>query len=217
MRPPPRDVPGTQGYAAQAGELVARYEAVHVADKYRPVQHLLPQVPGRVLDVGAGTGADAAWFAAHAHAVLAVEPTAALREAGMTLHASPRIEWMDDHLPALARVMARRQRYDLVVLSAVFMHLDAAERRSAMPRLAALLAPGGVLLISLRHGPVPAGRRMFDVAGDEVALLAQACGLTLLLQVETASVQPENRAAGVTWTQLAFRRRDETLRSPAPG
>jgi hypothetical protein len=85
------------------------------------------------------------------------------------------------------------------------MHLDAPERRVAMRPLAALLAPGGVLVLSLRHGPVPAGRRMFEVSAEETIALAQACGLRPVLHLHEPSLQPANRAAGVTWTRLAFR------------
>jgi SAM-dependent methyltransferase len=97
--------PSTQGYAEQAAELIPRYEAVPFEHKYRAENHLLPQRPSRILDVGAGTGADAAWLAAQSHTVLAVEPTAALREAGQALHPQPTIEWLDDSLPDLACVL----------------------------------------------------------------------------------------------------------------
>jgi hypothetical protein len=60
------------------------------------------------------------------------------------------------------------------------------------------------MIMSLRHGPVPEGRRMFEVSGDETIGLAAAQALTLLLQQRADSVQEHNRRAGVTWTWLAF-------------
>jgi hypothetical protein len=71
--------------------------------------------------------------------------------------------------------------------------------------VASLLAPGGVMVLSLRHGPVPAGRRMFAVSGEETVELARQQGLRPVLNTQTESLQPGNRAAGVTWTRLAFR------------
>jgi len=197
--------PGTQGYEDEAPRLVARYEALAFDDKHGPVLALLPHAPGAVLDVGAGTGADAAWFAEQGHRVVAVEPTRGLREAGRRLHSSPSILWLDDGLPALRSVHALGRRFDAVMLTAVWMHLDASERAVAMPGLAALVAPSGVLVLSLRHGPVPPGRRMFDVGADETITLARASGLDLVLHARNESLQPENRAQGVTWTRLAFR------------
>ena len=69
-----------------------------------PVLHLLPTVPSDVLDIGAGTGRDAAALAGMGHRVVAVEPTVALRDRAALLHPSPRIEWIEDYLPRLARL-----------------------------------------------------------------------------------------------------------------
>jgi SAM-dependent methyltransferase len=200
----PEPVLGTQGYAEKAGDLVKRYEALSFIDKHQAVLHLLPKAPATILDVGAGTGADAAWLASRGHRVVAVEPTKELRVAGMALHPLRSIEWVDDSLPDLSSVLARDQRFDAILLAAVWMHLDESERRTAMPNLASLLAHGGVLLMSLRHGPVPAGRRMFQVSGAESISLAQESGLRPLLETRTESIQGTNREAGVTWTHLAF-------------
>ena len=71
----------------------------------------------------------------------------------MALHRSPRIEWLDDSLPDLARVRSRGDSFDLVMLTAVWMHLDVQQRRQAMPNLAALLRGGGTVIMTLRHGP----------------------------------------------------------------
>ena len=201
--------PGTQGYAEEADVLVPRYEAIPFEEKHGAVMHLLPATPARIADIGAGTGADAAWFAARGDRVLAIEPTAALREAGRRLHPSPAIEWLDDGLPELALATARGVACDAVLLTAVWMHLDEAERRAAMPRVASLVAPGGVLVMALRHGPVPAGRRMFDVSGAETATLAAAHGLVHVFEATTGSLNPANRADGVTWTRLVLRRTRE--------
>ena len=198
-------IPGIRGYAEQAADLVRFYEEMPFVEKHRTELHLVPTTPGAILDIGAGTGADAAWLAGQGHRVVAVEPTAELREPGRALHPSPAIEWLDDSLPALAAVRALGRRFDAIMMTAVWMHLDEAERTQAMPIVAALLAPGGALVLSLRHGPVPAGRRMFDVRGTETVALATGCGLRSVLQAELESVQAANRAAGVTWTVLGFR------------
>ena len=66
------------------------------------------------------------------------------------------------------------------MMTAVFMHLDADQRRHAMPRLCRLLRPGGTMALSLRHGPVPAGRRMFDVSAGETIALAGEHGMDIV-------------------------------------
>ncbi len=63
---------------------------------------------------------------------------------------------------------------------------------------------GGVMMLSLRYGPVPPGRRMFDVSADETIQLARAEGLTLLLRLDHQDGLLGR--PGVSWTRLAFSR-----------
>jgi SAM-dependent methyltransferase len=196
-------IPGTQGYAAEADELAVRYESFTFEEAHKGVLKVLP-TSGKVLDIGAGTGRDAAGFAARGHDVLAVEPTREMRAHGERLHPNPRIEWLDDALPDLARVRARDETFAIVMLTAVWMHLDEAERKAAMPSLAALLAPSGCLSISLRHGPVPPGRRMFDIGVDETQALAAPFGLIEIFRREGA--RDELSRSDVTWSRLVLRK-----------
>jgi hypothetical protein len=113
------------------------------------------------------------------------------------------IEWVDDSLPDLAAVRTRGEEFDVVMLSAVWMHLDALQRRQAMPTVIALVRNGAVVILSLRHGPVPPGRRMFEVSAEETIALAQPLGLRCTLNQEA---EPSLRQPGVSWTRLAFRK-----------
>lgn len=198
----PAHVRGTEGYAEEADVLFQKYESIPFADNHRAVLHLIPEAPCHVLDIGSGTGRDAAGFAAMGHHVVAVEPTAGLRTRAAALHASPLIEWLDDSLPELKHLMARGETFDVVMLTAVWMHLDAPQRKRAMPKVASLLRPGGALVLSLRHGPVPPGRRMFAVTAEETITLANAETLRLTLQRHTAS--DAFGRSDVSWTRLAF-------------
>jgi SAM-dependent methyltransferase len=193
------------GYASEAPTLLEAYERISPETLHRPVRHLIPTAPSLLLDIGAGSGRDAAHFAALGHRVVAVEPVDAMREGAMKLHPLPRIEWLADTLPSLALVRARGEAFDTVLATAVWMHLDESERAEAMPATASLVAPGGALILSLRHGPVPPGRRMFDVSAEETIELAARQGLACLVNVVTGSVQAHQ--PDVTWTRLGFRKR----------
>lgn len=193
---------GTEGYAAEADTLVHQYESLAFADVHRTILPLLPPPPGRVLDIGAGTGRDAAGFAALGYTVTAIEPTAALRRHGMALHPSPHITWLDDCLPDLAVLAPDAAAFDIVMLTAVWMHLDDRQRRRAMPRLAALVRPGGVMTLSQRHGPIPPGRRMFNIPVTETIELAARHGLACLHQAHHADALLHR--PGVTWDRFAF-------------
>lgn len=177
-------MPGTQGYGENAQALADQYESITFADVHRDVLHLFPQPPARVLDVGAGSGRDAAALASRGYRVVAAEPTDTLRAEGMRRHEGKAVEWIDDQLPALPELCSREGRFDLILLTAVWMHLDEAERQSGMAALEGLLAAGGRLSLSLRHGPVPPDRRMFDVPAEETIALASSFGLRLVHSVE---------------------------------
>jgi SAM-dependent methyltransferase len=198
---------GTEGYAEDADKLAVSYESLTFAGVQREVLHLISAAPSRVLDIGAGSGRDAAALAAKGHKVTAMEPTAELRAHGQRLHPSPNIVWSDDSLPELARLRAAGAVFDLVMATAVWMHLDEGQRPIAMRNVAALIAPGGRLTLSLRHGPVPAGRRMFDVGGDETIALAHANGLALIHRSGRGDMLGR---ADVTWTFLGFERTEPT-------
>jgi SAM-dependent methyltransferase len=197
-------ISGTEGYADEAEYLFKRYESISAAETHKAVLHLIPAVPARILDVGAGTGRDAAWLASLGHRVVAVEPTDAMRLPAAKLHPSPLIEWLDDSLPELALVRGRGELFDLILLSAVWMHFDPEQRGLAMVTLAALLRSGGTLVMRVRHGPVPTGRRMFEIPDEETIELARLQGLRAVLNQRVESVQQVNRDAGVSWTHLVF-------------
>ncbi|MGW2815973.1 class I SAM-dependent methyltransferase [Streptomyces sp. NPDC001415] len=191
----------TAGYGEAAASLVKQYESVTFNEVHREVLHLLPTRPVAVLDVGAGSGRDAAALAALGHHVVAAEPTAELRTLGQDIHAGKKIEWTDDALPALAGLSRQGRRFGLIMLTAVWMHLDEQERPSAMAGLVRLLDDGGRMLLSLRHGPVPTGRRMFAVSAAETIALAGEHGLKAVHHAERED--PHGRE-GVTWTYLCL-------------
>lgn len=196
-------ISGTEGYAEEADALVAQYESITFEQTQGSILNLIPSSPCRILDIGAGTGRDAAGFAALGHRVLAVEPTDELRTRAATLHPLPAIEWLKDNLPDLSQVKQCGE-FDVIMLTAVWMHLDEQQRRRAMPNVASLLSPSGVLIMSLRYGPVPPGRRMFAVSADETIHQARDAGLALVLN--RSHLDGALKRPGVSWTRLGFAR-----------
>ncbi len=200
----PRPPAGTAGYAEVADRLLALvlpFEKTHA-----PVMHLMPGAPAQVLDIGAGAGHDAAWLADRGHDVVATEPEPTMLHGARELYVASRVEWLDDALPELPTLSSRDPQFDLVLISAVWMHLDRRSRQRAMLVVAGFLRPGARLILSLRHGPMPQGRRMFEVSPGETIAQAEGEGLTTILQAAAGSVQEVNIRAGVTWDWLAFER-----------
>ncbi|WP_039574397.1 class I SAM-dependent methyltransferase [Sphingopyxis fribergensis] len=194
-----------KGYAADAADLIERFEAISSHEVFLPVLDLLPKSPTRVADVGAGTGRDAAWFAEQGHHVLAIEPVQELRTARMSRRQDSRIEWLDDRLPRLTMAQDRGL-FELVTVGAVWQHLEEAVQGLAMTSLSQMIQTGGLLIMSLRHGPGATNRQVFQTSAETVINIASSCGFDLLRKVEAASVQSDNRSNGVRWTWLALRK-----------
>jgi len=177
----------TTPYEGEAGlALSRRYEMVSAPDLHGPVADLLPAAPSRVLDVGAGSGRDAAWLAKMGHAVTAVEPSATLRAEGARLHPCLGINWIADQMPDLAAVRALKTIYEVILLSAVWQHVAPADRLNTFRTLTGLLDPGGLMLISLRLGPPDEARGMHPVSVGEIRLLADETGLAVLREAPLA-------------------------------
>ena len=198
-------------YDRNAAALAVSYEAHDPAALHGWALNLLPRPPGRALDVGAGTGRDAAWLALRGLEVVAVEPSPALREHAKALHPTNAIGWLDDRLPELRATVSLGLQFDLVWLSAVWQHVEAVDRPQAFRTLATLLKPGGLMLLSLRHGAAEPERAMHPVSLAEAEHLAQANGLAVL---RTHAQEDQQQRAGVSWTSLALQLPAEA-RSPA--
>jgi SAM-dependent methyltransferase len=183
-------------------EFTEAYEAFGFADIHAGAMPFLPKPPGLVLDVGAGSGRDADWFAAQGFEVVAVEPAAALRAEAARLHPSPLIRWLDDRLPALAGVHRLGLGFDLVWVSAVWQHMPPEDRPRAMRKLATLLKPGGRMVMTLRHGPAPADRPMWPVDAQEVERLGLDHGLAL--RVATERSEDRQGRSDVRWQTVVL-------------
>ena len=198
--------PAYNDYDAYAGAFIERYEALAFEDVHRELIARLPKYHAWVLDVGAGSGRDAAALAGdYHHRVVAVEPSDAMREGAIALHPHPNIRWIDDRLPTLEQVKKLNESFDLILVSAVWMHLLPEEREEATKTLAGLLRPGGKLVISFKT--VAAGtREMWPVDAANLASQGHHAGLDL---IATGESKDRLGRDDLTWTTLTFQRRDD--------
>lgn len=140
-------------YDANAEAASDRYESVTFERVHGWLADLLPKPPAAVLDVGAGSGRDAAHLSRLGYDVVAVEPSARMRELARARHDDARINWRDDRLPTLKDTFSTGLSFDVILVSAVWMHLAPTDRARAFRKLITLLKPGGLLAITLRQGP----------------------------------------------------------------
>ena len=196
---------GPNWYDDHAVEVVPAYEAADPAALHAWLSGLLPASPGLVADIGAGSGRDAAWFASLGHEVLAAEPSAAMRQHASRLHSDTRVRWLADSLPSLAATLRLGLAADVVLLGGVWQHVAPVDRPRAFRKLVGLLRSGGLLAITLRHGPDD-GRGMHPVSLDEVERLAREHGMAVVRVYRSPDALGR---AGVSWTNVALRLPDD--------
>ena len=173
-------------HAAQLADLYLSktFEQVHAAW----LEHLSPILNNphsRILDIGAGSGRDSKYLAEQGAAnnvqITAIEPAQTPAEFGGKQTQGLNVNWLQDSLPDLSVVTKQEISFDLILLSAVWMHIPESQRARSLRKLANLLKPGGKLVISLRHRPSGDERKMFAVCREQLIQLGKEFGLTPLL------------------------------------
>jgi len=190
-------------YEDRAAQLAARYDAIPNETLYAPVNHLIPTQSCRLADIGASTGRDARWFADMGHLVTAVEPATGFFETAS--QTDSRVDWLCDALPELPRLLDRGSTFDFINIMGVWQHLDNEERVRAAPVLGRLAAPGGLLCLALRIGPLPPGMPVHAIDPSATSELFASAGFGEIFRASSQSIQAQNRAAGVHWVWLMLR------------
>jgi SAM-dependent methyltransferase len=198
----------TDYYETNAPALTVTYELVE-ADKLNSwFADVLPSAPACVLDIGAGSGRDAAWLASRGFDVVAVEPAAGMVREARRLHAETAIHWVEgDSLPGLEQTLRRGQAFDFILLSAVWMHVPVQQRTRAFRKIISLMKPGARLAMTLRHGPAADGQVIHEVSAAEIEGLARAHG-AYVERVHHA-VPDQTGRSEVSWTQVVVRLPDD--------
>jgi SAM-dependent methyltransferase len=193
-------------YNQHAQRYFSQYQSITFEQVHRDWLFQLDSKTGLALDVGAGSGRDAAALAERGWDVVAVEPAAGLRELGQSATKDKSIQWIDDQLPDLNQARKLSYHFNLILVSAVWMHIPPTARERAFRILAELLAPSGMLVVTLRHGPGDGERVFYDVSREELEAFAKHRAL-IPVALPAGRNDDELKRIEVTWETLAFRLR----------
>ncbi len=212
-------------YNEHAKEVSAQYLTKSFEDVHESWMSELPSMlpaildnpNARILDVGGGSGRDVKYLAEQSAlrknaktSIYAIEPAEALLKIGQQNTKGLNIRWLQDSLPALSNITKLEISFDLILLSAVWMHIPPSDRSRSLRKLANLLKPGGQMVISLRHGHTNeerTTRSMFDVSADELKSLASEIGL--FVKLETKKDTDKLGRGHVTWQTVVLQLPDD--------
>ncbi|SEO36015.1 class I SAM-dependent methyltransferase [Vreelandella aquamarina] len=202
----PATTPTVRFYDDNAQQLFDQYQSLSFERVHGEWLHHLPTQPGLALDVGAGSGRDAKALAERGWQVMAIEPAEKLRTLGETYTHEGDVSWIDDTLPALNRVRQLSQRFQLILVSAVWMHLSPDEQQRALRVVSSLLAPGGLLVITYREGSNSDERQFHSV---NMGMLDSWARDLALLPVQASHNNDQLGRQGVAWHLRVFRLPDD--------
>ncbi|KZX87800.1 hypothetical protein A3726_09245 [Erythrobacter sp. HI0037] len=192
-------VPGAAWYDENAASVAAGYESLDPKSVHPELFEMLEDRDNlRILDIGTGSGRDASALARLGHRVVAVDPSTRMIELARQFHPDSGVEWVVDGLPTLHGVGGE---FDLVILSAVWMHVPPADRPAAFRRLISLIGLGGMIYVTLRTGPDDLQRAMYVATPNELERLAEAAELRVTKMGERPDLLGR---PGVSWHTLAL-------------
>ena len=137
---------------------------------------------------------------------MAVDPSTLRDRAARDSH--QRVVWMNDALPDLRTLRALGRRFDLILLSAVWMHVAPKGRERALRILSELLGPSGLLVITLRRGgdvAENAARGFHDSSAEELIGYANRRAIAL----RSRTTRPDLSRPGLKWETLVFAMPDD--------
>ena len=189
-------------YNEHAKKLSARYEEISFEKIFDDVIPILPE-PCTALDIGSGSGRDAAWLSKKGYKVTAIEPSDKMNSLAQKTHPE-NITWVNDSLPKLETQRNKKSFYGLILISAVWMHIKPSDREESFKRVDQLIKPGGVLIVTLRHGTLSQNGIMFNVSSLEIEDYKKKYGYDLKLT--TTSKDQLNRE-DVYWETIVLVKR----------
>jgi len=187
-------------YSDNSALLFSQYQSISFENVHHSwIQVIDFQQCKTALDIGAGSGRDSLALKHKKLCVTAIEPSDALRTLGQVFTGDD-VTWLNDTLPHLNKMKGKT--FDIILVSAVWMHLSPEEQSQSLQTISTLLNDNGYLIITLRHGDFSDARKAFEMDENRVIAEANTLGLSLVFaKHEGDKLSRDN----VSWHTLCFK------------
>lgn len=196
---------GTEGYERFIQLFVDTSSTLGFSKVCKDFITFLPPPGANILDVGSGAGQNSIALAALGFKVTAVEPMQVFIDASKEANTAQPVQWIKGCLPYLSCLSVELEKFDFVLINAVWHHLNETETEQAIHRLSTLIKKGGRCAISLRNGPAGIGSRVFATDADNTIEQFKKRGFECLLSISNQASILENKEA-VKWAKIVLQK-----------
>lgn len=196
-------------YDTHARETSARYEAADVSRLHVMLLRHLPPRGASVLELGCGSGRDAAFLEANGYDVAAVDASSGMIAEASRLHPELAGRLSCAAVPVPDGSPLLRCSFDAVFSNAMFMHIPDPELPLVVHQIRRMLRPGGIVIISVSVGRGGltdnrdgTGRLFRERQPEELRLVFERVGLAFVTQDEPSDADDR---PSLRWVTLVFR------------
>lgn len=195
-------------YEEEANSMAAVYEAVDVRPIMTPILEYLPET-GRLLEIGCGSGRDAAFFLKQGYEVTGLDGSEAMLREAASYHPELMGRLLRHELPEPLPFDAGF--FDVVTSMAVIMHLQESALPAVFEEIARVLALGGAVAYSVNtvrpgldeHGNDRKGRHFTCLDAPGWERYHQAAGLRTNASWENEDITGR---PGIRWATFVCRK-----------
>ncbi|MBL4631546.1 MAG: class I SAM-dependent methyltransferase [Paraglaciecola sp.] len=123
---------GSEGYERFIQLFVDTSSTLDFSEVCKDFIAFLPTPPANILDVGSGAGQNSIALAALGFKVTAVEPMQVFIDASKEANTAQPVQWIKGCLPYLSCLSVELEKFDFVLINAVWHHLNETETEQAI-------------------------------------------------------------------------------------
>lgn len=193
-------MPNIDFYNQNAETLFDTYESIDPATLFSEISQYIPR-NGNCLDIGCGSGRDAHWLETLGNDVTAIDPAEELIKLAQAKHET-RINWIVSRLPSLENFNPTT-KFDLILASAVWMHIPINFRRPSLLKIKNLLSDDGYIVLTIKNQSTEHIRTFYQTSWRRLKKDFTESGLEICYK--STSKDSLNRK-GINWLKIVLRK-----------